>query len=134
MPVIPPVADSDDAFFWEGAKAGRLLLNRCAHCHAIVHPPVPMCGDCLSTEWETVEASGRGRVYTWIVSRHPSDSTAVPRIVALVALPEGVRVVSNLVDIEAADVHNEMEVEVTFVDYDTCTLPQFRPTDRAAHR
>lgn len=90
-----------------------------------------MCGDCHCTNWDTQEATGRGKVYTWIVSRPPNDSNGEGRIVALVELEEGVRVISNLVDIDEQSVRTEMEVEVTFVDYDTCTLPQFRPARTA---
>ena len=125
--VIPPSFDPDDEFFWEGVRNGRFLLNRCANCRTLVHPPVPMCGECHSLTWDTQEASGRGKVYTWLVSRPPGDSGGEARIAALIELEEGVRIVSNLVDIEPDAVFNEMPVEVTFVDYGTCVLPQFRP-------
>ena len=86
-----------------------------------------MCGECGSVAWYTQEASGRGSVYTWILSHHPTEPDATPRIVALVELEERVRFVSNLVGIEVADVRNGMPVEITYVDYDGVVLPQFRP-------
>ena len=117
-----------DAYFWDGVKDRTLLLRRCAGCGQLQHPPVPMCGNCHSLEWETQKATGRGTVYSWIVSRHPTQPTANPRIVALVELDEGVRLVSNLINIEAEDVRNDMPVEVTFVEYDNdMVLPQFTP-------
>ena len=117
----------DDADFWEGAKEGRLLLRRCARCGAFSHPPVPMCGDCHSLEWTTQPASGRGTVYTWLVSKHPSKPDAHPRIVALVDLAEGVRIVSNLRDVETGDVRDGMPVTVFFDEIGGHVLPQFRP-------
>ncbi|MBV8949572.1 MAG: OB-fold domain-containing protein [Actinobacteria bacterium] len=125
--VIPPVPDGDDRFFWDGVADRKLLLQACADCGALRHPPGPMCPRCRSLRWTTQEAEGRGRVYTWLVSHHPTKPDAEPRVVALVELTEGVRMVSNLVDVDRADVVNEMAVEVTFVDYDGTVLPQFRP-------
>jgi uncharacterized OB-fold protein len=49
------------------------------------------------------------------------------RIVALVELEEGVRIVSNLHAVEPANVRNEMPLEVVFVDVDGVRLPQFQP-------
>jgi uncharacterized OB-fold protein len=119
---------SVDAYFWDGVKDRTLLLRRCAGCGELQHPPTPMCGNCHSLEWETQKATGRGTVYSWIVSRHPTEPTENPRIVALVELEEGVRLVSNLIGIAADDVRNEMPVEVTFVEYDNdVVLPHFAP-------
>lgn len=131
-PVIPPVPDADDAYFWDGVAQHKLLLQSCSDCGALRHPPGPMCPRCRSLRWETHEASGRGTVYTWLVSRHPTEPDAQPRIAALVELAEGVRLVTNLVDVDSADVRNDMPVELTFVDHDGTVLPQFRPSSEGA--
>ncbi len=90
-------------------------------------------------EWDTREASGRGRVLTWILSRHPNASPedrdrAPARVVALVELDEGVRLVSNLVDVPNDDPYAEyddMRVEVDFREHDGVLLPMFRPVGGA---
>jgi hypothetical protein len=58
---------------------------------------------------------------------HPTQPDEVPRIVALVDLDEGVRLVTNLQGIDPADVRNDMPVELTFAELDGLMLPQFRP-------
>jgi uncharacterized OB-fold protein len=126
--VIPPTVTRDDEFFWQGVAEDRLLLARCAQCSNMQHPPSPMCPVCGSLEWTVQEASGRGTVHSWIVSRHPSLSDEVARIVALVELEEGVRLVSNLQDVDPDHVRNDMDVEVVFREIDGVKLPQFRPT------
>ncbi len=88
-----------------------------------------MCPACGSTSWGADELSGRGTVHSWIVSHHPSHADDSPRIVALIALEEGIRLVSNLQDIDPADVANDMPVEVVFLDVDGVRLPQFRPAN-----
>ena len=125
--VIPPAIEKDDAYFWQGVSEHRLLLQRCASCQTLHHPPIPMCGRCHSVEWETQESAGRGIVHSWILSHHPTEPDAEPRIVVLVELEEGPRLVSNLCEIDAADVRNEMPVEVCFRELDGVLLPQFRP-------
>jgi uncharacterized OB-fold protein len=126
--VIPPVVGHDDQFFWDGVAEGKLRLQSCADCGLVRQPPRPMCPNCRSLKWQTADMSGRGTVYSWIVSRHPTQPDAEPRIVALVELEEGVRLVSNLTDVEEADVENDMPVEVCFRQFDGgVTLPQFRP-------
>jgi hypothetical protein len=134
--VIPPSVDADDQYFWDGVREHRLLLQQCAACGTLRHPPVPMCGVCHSTDWTTGEAHGTGTVHSWIVSKPPSDPTDPGRIVVLVELTEGVRFVGNLVDVDvtvdAAEVRNEMPVEVCFREYDGVVLPQFRPAGRGS--
>jgi uncharacterized OB-fold protein len=85
-----------------------------------------MCGVCQSIDWDTVDAVGRGRIVTWIVSHHPTEPDAEPRVVALIELEEGVRLVSNIVDAAPGTVDNGLPVELTFATYDGITLPQFR--------
>jgi uncharacterized OB-fold protein len=122
---------ADDAeLFWQGVASGKLLLTRCAKCSRLQHPPSPMCPNCGSLEWDGLEASGRGTVHSWILARHPGGRDDDPRIVALIDLDEGVRLVSNLVDVAVGDVKNDMAVEVTFADVDGMTLPRFRPARR----
>ena len=127
--VIPPSADKDDEYFWDGVARGELLIQRCAECQTLRHPPVPMCGDCHSVAWDTVAAAGTGSVHSWIVSHHPTEADEHPRIVVLVELDEGLRFVSNLVDTPVEHVRNEMRVSLCFRTYDGVTLPQFVPAE-----
>jgi uncharacterized protein len=124
---IAPAVSPDDEYFWTGVGEGRLLARRCAGCSYLQHPPTPMCPKCGSVRWEVHELRGRGFVYSWIVSRHPTQPEDAPRIVALVELDEGIRLVSNLTGIDPADVRNGMRVEVGFDEVDGIRLPQFRP-------
>ncbi len=87
----------------------------------------------MEAEWATV--SGRGAVYTYTIPHHavhPGFADAVPYIVAVVDLAEGVRFLSNLVECAVGDVHIGMPVEVVFKDVtDTVSLPLFKPILRA---
>src|SRR5437762_1098164 len=53
----------------------------------------------------------------------------VPYNVALVELPDagGVRLVSNVIDVQPGELHVGLAVEVVFEDLEDVTLPRFRP-------
>ena len=128
---LVPSMTADTQFFWDGAKEHRLLIQRCAGCGTLRHPPRPMCPSCQSLEWDAVEASGRGTVYSFVMPRHPplpwfDDGY----IVALVELEEGTRLVTNLVGVEPAEVSIGLPVVVSFETFDGgLVLPLFTPAE-----
>ena len=133
-PVDAPIVHADDRYFWEGIAERRLLIQRCTACERLRHPPSPMCGNCGSLDWDTQEASGRGRVLTWLLSRHPNAPDENARVVVLVELDEGVRVVSNLVDVPNDDpyaAYDDMTVLVDFRQHEGVLLPVFHPAGDA---
>jgi uncharacterized protein len=107
-------------------------VRACHSCGRIQHPPSPMCPACASTTWDHRELAGRGTVHSWVASHHPGRPDEEPRVVILVDLDEGVRMVSNLVGVALDDVRNEMPVQVCFVETEGIVLPQFEAVgDRA---
>ncbi|MCU1456091.1 MAG: hypothetical protein JWL73_183 [Actinomycetia bacterium] len=121
-----------DAAFVEGAEQGLLLIQRCADCGVARNPPVPMCGECGSVAQEFEPSPGRGRVLSWIRSRHPNQPDDPPTDVILVQLDEGVRLVSNLVDATGDGPFEDLEVVVDFRPVDGRILPVFRPAGAAS--
>ncbi len=129
-----PAVNRDNAFFFEGARQHRLLIQRCTGCSALRHPPGPCCPRCTSLEWDTVEASGLGQVYSFVVSHHPRHPAfASPYLVAVVELAEGTRLVTNLTGAAPEDVTIGMPVVLDWLDADPdLTLPVFRPAPTEA--
>jgi uncharacterized OB-fold protein len=129
---LAPTTTPDTEGFWNGVRDHKLLIQRCTGCQALRHPPRPMCPRCNALAWDTIESSGRGEVYSYVMPRHPPfpwfEGTY---IVVLVALEEGIRLVSNLCEIDPGDVTIGMPVEVFFEHFDDgLVLPQFRPAGR----
>lgn len=91
----------DQDFFWDGVDQGKLLFQRCADCGTVRQPLSPMCPSCRSFTWEPQEGEGRGVIRAWIVSKHPTRPDANPRIVILVELEGGQRLISNLQGVES---------------------------------
>ena len=138
-PAIPkirrpgPGISDDTRFFWEGAAQGKLLIQRCKSCGTLRHPPGPVCSECHSFEWDTLEASGLGTVYSYTVMHYPEvPPFEYPNPVALVQLDEGTRLVAQLVGVAPADIAIGQRVKVEFATFETgegvsTALPQFRP-------
>ena len=126
---LAPTATRDTQFFWDAVKEHRLLIQRCCACGTLRHPPRPMCPSCNSLAWDTVEASGRATVYSFVMPRHPEfPFMEYPYIVALVELEEGTRLVTNIIGTTPDAVNIGMAVEVTYEEFDGgLVLPQFTP-------
>lgn len=125
-----PVPDDDTAPFWEYCRGGELRVQRCSSCEQYRHPPRLMCGRCGSLEYEWALVSGRGTVYSYIVTHqpiHPALQGRVPFATVLVELDEGVRMTSNVVDCPPEEIAIGMLVEVEFEQLnEEITLPKFR--------
>jgi uncharacterized protein len=117
--------------FFEGARHGRLMVQKCADCGMLSFPASERCSKCLSTrsEWESV--SGRGEVYSFNIMHqvyHPGFAAEVPYAVVVVKLEEGPKIVSNLAGVRPHEIKCGMPVEVIFEKInDQVTLPKFRP-------
>ncbi|MGB8208771.1 MAG: zinc ribbon domain-containing protein, partial [Mycobacterium sp.] len=61
---LAPTISPDTEFFWDGLRDHKLLIQRCSGCGTLRNPPRPMCPNCRSLEWEPIESSGRGTVYS----------------------------------------------------------------------
>jgi uncharacterized OB-fold protein len=127
-----PRPDEASRFFWEGARDGRLLVQRCANCGSYQYPPDVACIRCQSQALVPTEVSGRGSLYSFaIVDRafHEGFVDALPYVVALVDLPEqaGLRMLTNIVEAEHGSLRVGMPLEVVFEPRGDIALPQFRP-------
>jgi uncharacterized OB-fold protein len=124
-----PLATDDSEPYWAAATRDELVIQRCAACGRMHHPPRPMCPTCQSVDHVWVPVAGTGTIYSYALLHHPQHPAfSYPVIAVLVELDEGVRIVSNLVDADPADVAIGMPVEVTFAPTARDgAVPVFRP-------
>lgn len=132
QPPARPVPEPDDVSgpFWEGCARGELLLQRCAACGRFRFPPRPACPACASFECVWERASGRARVWSWVVAHPPvlpAFAARVPYNVAVVELEEGVRMIGNISGVANGEIADGMPVSVTFEEIgEGAALPQWR--------
>ncbi|MCI3274627.1 bifunctional MaoC family dehydratase N-terminal/OB-fold nucleic acid binding domain-containing protein [Streptomyces cylindrosporus] len=129
-----PVVNRDNAGFWEGVEQHRLLIQRCTSCTTLRFPWLPGCNACGALDWDTLEASGEGTVYSYVVMHHPPfPAFDPPYAVALVELAEGVRMISNVIGTPYDKVHIGLPVHLEFQRYDDeLVLPVFRAREEVA--
>jgi uncharacterized OB-fold protein len=126
-----PLVTPDTAFFWAGTAVGELRIQRCESCGALRHPPGPCCPACGSLNQGYVVAAGTGEVFSYVVHHHPLvPGKRLPMVVALVQLPEGVRMVGEMPGVSSDLVRIGLPVRATFVRIDDeLTLPAWRPAE-----
>ena len=119
--------------FWDGTRAGELRLQRCRDCRTVYFPPRPFCPACHTEDIEVFAASGRGRLYSYVISYLAVPGFEPPHIIAVVELEEGPRLLSNLVGVEASPEALELDLDLRVVfekfavDGDEIGLPLFTP-------
>ena len=135
-----PTASGYTEAFWTGGRARKPLLYRHPGCWHLFRPPRPLCWARRSRHVAPAPVSGRGRGATFTVNAQPwLPSLPPPYVVVLVELEEqpDVRIMSQLVDIDPAEVAIGMEVEVFFEQWSDeqrgdIWLPLFRPAGGVA--
>lgn len=127
---IIPTPTPETQHYWDGAKQGELRIQACNSCSEKYFPPRAFCPKCGSRDVKVVKASGKGRLYSYIINHLPSPGYTPPFTVAIVELEEGVRLMTNLLDVEPDPdkLELDMPLEVTFEKLtDDISLPQFKP-------
>ena len=116
--------------FWDGAKRGELVIQRCDDCHHAYFPPRPFCPACGGRSVSDEVASGRATLYSYVINQRPHAAFDGPVAVAVVELAEGPRLMTNVIDSPQTEeaLQLDMELEVVFeVQNDDIALPLFRP-------
>ena len=123
-----PLFNDDNAFLYEGFEQEELRIQKCSNCGQLRVPPGPMCPHCQSSEWTTINASGKGRVHSYTIQYHPPiPPFPSPHTLVLVDLEEGVRFLAAAKDISAEDVAIDMDVELEFCELEPgFKLPVFK--------
>lgn len=123
-----PAINLDNQFWFDAAREHRLVIQRCASCGRLRHPPGPQCPRCQSFEWDTVDAAGGATLHSFTVAHHPRHPAFdYPLVIAVVELDEGTRVIANLAGITPDEVAIGMRLRLDWLDADPdLTLPIFR--------
>jgi uncharacterized OB-fold protein len=130
LPAGAPPVNLETRPFWDATAQGRFLLRRCNGCGFVIWYPRGLCPDCGSVDTEWFEASGRGMIYTFSITRRGQGRwrDASPYVLAYVELEEGPRVMTNIVAADPDSLRIGQPVEVTWDDTGEGTaLYRFRP-------
>ena len=129
--VLPKLTDQN-RHLWQGGREGELRLLRCRPCRTWIHPPSPVCPDCLGKELAAEAVSGRATVFTFTLNHQPwVPAPDHPYAIAIVELEEqaGLRLMTNVVNCPAEAVRIGMPVRVVFEQHDDVWFPLFEPAE-----
>lgn len=133
LPTPRPMHRSTDDLngqFWEHCAKGALYFQCCLDCETWRHMPRYMCAQCGSANWEWRQSSGKGRIFSWIITHqamHPKFRDETPYAALVVEMDEGVRFVSRPLGIANEDLEIDMPVQVVFETIEEgFALPLFR--------
>jgi thiolase-like protein/rubredoxin-like zinc ribbon protein len=96
-----PLITADNEFFWTSGNDGKLRLQKCADCTALIHPPAPVCR------------------YCYVIAQ-----------VAIAEDPR-VRLTTNIVECDFEQLELGQQVEVVFEQHEDVWLPLFRVIEDA---
>ena len=125
-----PQLTAETEFFWTSGADGKLRIQECRSCESLIHPPQPICRYCRSHDMGVREVSGRGVLSAFTVNhRFSIPGLKAPYVIAQVAIEEDprVRLTTNIVDADPADLTLGQIVEVVFEQNEDVYLPLFRP-------
>ena len=128
---LQPAVDPENEHYWKGGARGELCFLRCEPCGTWVHPPAPLCPECLSRDLSPAAVSGRATVHTFTINHQPwIPGFDPPYVVAIVEIEEqpSLRLMTNVVGCAPEDVEIGMPVRVCFEELDDGVwLPLFEP-------
>jgi uncharacterized OB-fold protein len=119
--------------FWDAANEDRFVLQKCGNCSKYRWTPQILCTNCLSEDFEWVEASGDGVVYSYtIVHRPPLLAFTAPYTLAVVELKEGPLMLTHMVDTPPGTLKVGDPVKIAFTRLDDeINLYTFKPAQKS---
>jgi uncharacterized OB-fold protein len=133
LPAPAPVINAETKPYWDATLEGKLMLKQCTACGTVNWYPRTLCPSCGSFDTEWIQATGRGTIYTFSITRRGAGAyaSAAPYVLAYVELDEGPRMMTNIVDCDVDAISIGDPVEVVFHDTGQgAALPRFRPVSR----
>jgi len=127
-PVPTPSPDSQP--FYDGAKLGHLMVQRCGQCGVSRFVARTYCAECGSAKSAWGRASGRATLVSWAhvhQKYHPAFLAETPYPIATVELEEGPRLVSDLVELGDTALRAGLPLQVVFDDAGEWKIPKFKP-------
>lgn len=132
MEIPKPLPNEVTKPYWDALDQGHLVFQRCSCGHAWL-PPRRQCPHCLGDDVRWERASGRGRLVSWVVyhqAYHEAFAHRLPYNVAVVALDEGPRLITNITG-DSSALTGDASVVLQIEREDGFALARFRLQDQS---
>ena len=122
--IASPEPNTETEKFWEGARQGKLIIQKCNDTGRHYWYPRARSPFTLTDDVSWVEAKGTGTIYTFSVMKRAKINYCI----AYVELDEGVRMMTNIVDTDYDQIKIGDKVKVVFKDSENgIPVPMFTP-------
>jgi hypothetical protein len=124
--VLAPVTDPLTAPFWDAARRGRLVIQRCTACGELRWPPLVGCPECHGRDATWDEVHPTGTIWSFVVYHRAFAAELkdeIPYTVAMVHLDDGPYLVGRFEDAGGPPVIGD---RVTAVFTETDGVPSIR--------
>jgi uncharacterized OB-fold protein len=103
-------------YFREIPQRYRLEAGKCNGCGAVYFPPRLVCPKCKSIEFTKINLSNAGKLLTYTIVRVGSDkfSQQLPFVVGIVELKDGVRLTTQIADVDFDKLKIGQKVKLVF--------------------
>lgn len=111
--------------FYKELKKGVFTTTKCNKCNKLFWPPRYICPHCLSDGLEWVKLSGRGKIYAFTEIRHGLSAwmeNYAPKLVGVIEIQEGLKIVSWIEDAKFEDLKIGMEVQASHLEVNPNTV------------
>ncbi len=100
--------------FWDALKEGRFITTKCTKCGKVTFPPQADCPNCMSGEFAWVDLSRDATLVTFTNVQITPASFAEndPYIIAIGELPDGLKVLAWLEEVEPDKARPGMKLKV----------------------
>ncbi len=94
----------------------RLEAGKCVKCGKVYFPPRLVCPKCRNRKFRTVSLAEEGKLLTYTVIRVASDkfSKETPFVVGIVEIGEGVRLTTQMTDVDIDKLKIGQKVKIVF--------------------
>jgi len=116
--------------FWDAIDNHQVSLQRCDDCEMFVFYPRSNCPHCLSNKLTWQDVSGDATIYSFTIARRPTAPhfvDEIPQLIAVIELPEGVRMNTLIVNAAPEDLKVGLAVTPHFKQIGDRTLLCYEP-------
>ena len=94
----------------------RLEAGKCKECNSISFPPRLVCPECGKNDFNLIQLQDEGKILTYTIIRVASDKFIgkTPFAVGIVELDEGVKITTQIADVNLDDLKIGQKVKLVF--------------------
>ncbi len=131
IPFLYPQINTATKSFWEGLRNKKLLAQKCKDCEEVFFPPRRRCPECFSDDFDWVELSGKGELYSWTEIYMLPLASNGSYVLGIINLHEKIGRIITRIEAKPDEMKIGMKMVIDYVDVtDDLTLCVFKKSSQ----